>query len=1093
MSRVSLLHQPRNLDSLVKRFRSQLSRVVMPALVAAISCLVLVATTPSQVAAQAVCAEIPPTDVSKTACATSGPINVAEYVAPQCDGGQCPPISSSSVSSSASYLGNVTNWVEWVNGDTYKQNSNDIHFLYRIEGGMIRFLQDTIWDQFVCDGSGVDTMYRVYRGTDLNSYDWGSSYLRTSMSCGDGVTHTGFIRAYEYDNAIESNPFMDLRECSVAGQSKIVTTNTNELFFQGNVKCNGQDVDAIGVRNTSGAGAGEVLFYCKGFGLCSWYQNIDFSSAANDPSTWNQNTDVCQLRAGGTGIGANKYYVEHIDGLREDDSNRIVDSLIQQGYRVQCTTPEITVAGEWSAQPEAILNLLPMDVTLTADSVFNEDVSNAQWPILQDDSGGPSYESYFGSRVRIVPGGSDDKDPLPAPVYSLLDLTAQCQQQVAVLRAIKEKCDNYAQYSCPRDPNLCPLWDTNPRIKSFGFNTYRELLEAFDNSGLTCQEIGTGEGRSTNANFDRLKNALNYVPFNLSNIRRYAFLVITAEQVVPTGLAKFSFLSQETSPPDVKHDVRVIRILMPDVSTNKDLSGPGYYRDSASVTTDAVRSLQEQDIHRQNFINANNALANSEPGAIPPVQCSGNAVCSHPLPNALVRFINMSGKYCNPTEEVLKYEQVREISATTYSPDSELQAGYFMDDKNVGTNTEKPSLFSFRSNILPNIDDGRGHTTFNTYLILPQGSEQGDELQYVEELMAGLTFTNESEYQDFRDDPTIPTFYKLLNLSLKFDSSKPNLRVPLPSGFPGALLDEDGNPLNYGTLEALVKGETGNKETRTLGARVGQLWLRLQRTISTPLSLAHRFWTGCKTFEEGLLLKCNQAGSPGTPPPTEEALEPVAQCQGGPRITSGETARHYCASTGQQCSASELAPVAGEPQRCALYVSSVHSVESTWRDPYDPIRGIAPTSPENIRRICDQLYSYVACTYPNSLIQNRVNSSGAFDTNGSLTACEYIIQESVNQGVSPRYVLAMCLEESGLEEKGPAGDTAALCGNVVFGDRTNLRDQVTGVINTMRDKNYLTFLRRFSGELRSRDVSAPNEFCNNVYFPARVKTFYDYL
>lgn len=1087
MARVTLPNQ-------AGRFGHVVRGVIGVATALLLSLTVLVQPTP--VFAQAACVEVPPVDIQKTSCQNQGTINVDEYVAPDCGGGDCPHVGSSSVSSDASYLGNVDNWVQWVNGDTFKQNSNDIHFLYKIDGGrsggMIRFLQDTIWNPFVCDGSGLDAMYRVYRGSNVSSNDWGGDYLRTRMSCGEGVTNTGFIRAYEYNNAVEQDPFMGLNECSVAGQSKIVTTGTNELFFQGNVKCNGQDVDAIGVRNLSGAGAGEVLFYCKGLGLCAWYQNLDFTSTVNDPGTWvAKKADICQLKAGGAGIGADKYYVEHIDGLREDDQNRIVDSLIKQGYKVSCTTPEITVSGQWAAHPPSILDLLPTDVTLTPTAVFDEDISSSYWPILQDDSGGPSYENYFGNRVRIIPGGSDADDPLPAPVYSLLTLTEQCQQQVKILRAIKEKCDNYALYSCPRDPNLCPLWEPDPRIKSQGYNSYKDLLADFDQSGLTCQQIGDGTGRNQYAGFERLTTALNYVPLNLSKIRRYAFLVISAQQVYYEGPAKFSFLSEKTAPTDMKHDVRVIRILMPDVSTNKDPEGPGYYRDSASITTDAVRSLEDQEAHQQAAAEARAQLANASPGGEPPISCGKNPVCDDPLPAALIRFINMNGQYCNPTMESLKYEPVKQIGATTFSPDSEIQAGYFMDDKMVGTNTEQPEPFSFLSRIMPRIEEGDGDTTFNTYLILPQGTDPGDEMEYVERLLGGLIFSNEEQYQEFKTDASIPSLYKMLGISLKFDSSKPQLQVPFPPNWPEAQVDENGNPTRYGTLEAEVIGDTTNRETRVPGAHTGQLWLLLQRGLSEPLSLAERFWKGCKTFEEGLLLRCNQAGSPGTPPPTEEALEPVAQCvPGSRRITSGETAHHYCATTGQQCTPAEIQ---AQSRICSLYVSNEHSVEGSWRDPYDPVQGIAPTSPEAIKQICDQLYSYVACTYPKSLIQNKVNESGTFDNNGSLTACEYIIREASNQGVSPRYVMSICLEESGLEAKGPAGDTAALCGNTVFGDRTNLRDQVTAVVNTIKDKNYLTFLRRFSGENRSQDVSAPNEFCHNPYFPARVKTFYDYL
>ena len=91
-------------------------------------------------------------------------------------------------------------------------------------------------------------------------------------------------------------------------------------------------------------------------------------------------------------------------------------------------------------------------------------------------------------------------------------------------------------------------------------------------------------------------------------------------------------------------------------------------------------------------------------------------------------------------------------------------------------------------------------------------------------------------------------------------------------------------------------------------------------------------------------------------------------------------------------------------------------------------------------------------------------------------------------GVSPRLALAMWGEESGFSHY-RVPDLG-----VISQPAQDLKAQVEGFANTVLSYNsYQDFLEAYSGEERGEGDPSPNQFCNNLWFPARLKVYYDYL
>jgi len=318
------------------------------------------------------------------------------------------------------------------------------------------------------------------------------------------------------------------------------------------------------------------------------------------------------------------------------------------------------------------------------------------------------------------------------------------------------------------------------------------------------------------------------------------------------------------------------------------------------------------------------------------------------------------------------------------------------------------------------------------------------------------------------------------------------------------------------TVSLKHESQQTDSAPRIHGGVLGELMLVVQKVLSGSNTDRWRYIDGCKTIEDFIMGTCeakpiaqtdaNQVGN---------TLEAIAQCDGGKRTTSGETAVNMIAvSKGQKVE--YTFPSTGNTVACMTYVSGpnyqsyatpekdsfdadafadqgYHNI-SRWRDPSD-----LPAA--SAQEYCESMYEFVACTYPETLIQNRVNAQGQWDSNGAETACEYVVRRAQEKGVSPRFAMAMWGEESGFSHYRNASAFG-----VISKPALDLGAQVESFLNTVIGESYTTkvaahsntdpnnpfskyldFLEQYSGEVRGS-----NQFCRNNEFPARIKTFYNF-
>jgi hypothetical protein len=551
----------------------------------------------------------------ETKCSESS-IDVRQYVAPQCDG-TCPVVGSSSVGEGFAYIGNVTNFVEWINGDHFKQNSNDIHFLYEQGSSTINFKQDTIWGGgdangfFTCDGTNDEAFYRVYSSNGT----WGRSILDNTMSCGDTHTSSGYIRSFKKDpNLIESNPLVDssqLQECNVSGQSNIETTGSSQLIFQGTAICNSLNpIDVIVTTNTGGAGAGETLVYCKGYGLCAWYQTMDFEE--NSPADWDETTDVCALDAAITEtLNRDPYFVEPINGMYdyalngyEDPGNLIFDKvyedLVAQGYQAYCSIPDLQYIASSNTNNIMLEDMMGKETVTERDGAAESKPGNRVEVSLEDykqffnyiDSQTPlwrkkgvfvlkdkdSLEGFWSHKDETVRAGFTSADFSPA--YTLSTPEDQCREKRKILSAVNKKCKTL------ENPETCAL-DISYDPNSLSYVTLYDLIET---TGFSCESMKVPI-ESLNPTQLSIRDSLLSMPFTLPTSYRYAFVIYSAELREPRISSEtFTFWEPTTRKPGFdflryadgvgrvlpepnakpRSEVRILAFLFPDFTTNQD-------------------------------------------------------------------------------------------------------------------------------------------------------------------------------------------------------------------------------------------------------------------------------------------------------------------------------------------------------------------------------------------------------------------------------------------------------------------------------------------------------------------------------------------
>jgi len=667
--------------------------------------------------------QAPPTPVPPAAAADGSSVTpacaqqsvpVVEYIAPDCGGADCPPVVSTAVAGGDRNIGNVNNQIVALNsggtvaGRVFKQQSNEIHFLYTVDGGFIKFLQDTTWGgQFCTDGRKA--FYRVFQGTDINSSSWGGNQYLTNMTCGQTHSNQQFIRGYAKEGSdIDNSPFanVDSLQCSVTGQTLIPTSNSNRLIFQGPAICNGVEFDIVSLVNTGGAGAGEVYFYCKGVGLCAFYDRLDFSIPENQPINWTAETDVCDLK----GTRPQSDYFEH--NIQRADSQSMLNNFLDE-YSATCMPKNSYVLGlsnpmecartakgcdNWNATAE-----LTIDADGKLFGLFRDEekaVARSQEPKTEFRDRMESIEAYFSARVPNTNGssavpitGNNQADPglilNQAPAFSLTTLPQQCEFIYDKLKAVNELCK--AENRIEGDATGCAIDET---VKVG--NKEATNIELFEKMGSNpnCKALMDPAENDTIGN--DLRDLILAVDPSMEMAYRPAFVVMVTKTDGNDPSKNPKFRSQGDG--DAFWQVDYLEVKVPvfgsdflepgsDKSTSANNIEARSYHDPLRITADILHTPKEQKQFIEDEERDRNAMRGlaaqlgspGSPGSVVgaedlPIKCrSANDTYGEcdTVAKSLISFINASAAVATPdnTNSVRQYNPAWSVACQANEED----------------------------------------------------------------------------------------------------------------------------------------------------------------------------------------------------------------------------------------------------------------------------------------------------------------------------------------------------------------------------------------------------------------------------------------
>ncbi len=809
----------------------------------------------------------------------------------------------------------------------------------------------------------------------------------------------------------------------------------------------------------------------------------------------------------GKGVGT-PYYLYTIEGLNnqsqtseQDRAIGLFHNLVKQGYEAKCTTPRFSLAAKVSGDVADFEATHPPQVVGSFNITSTEeiDATGAFIPLWRNQESIPasgiseekpdnaaqggifdSIERNFGHRDS-TPATTDEelrlKNLKSGHLYGLTTRGEQCAREVETLRYIKYLCEQL------EDPSSCALYQP---IQNFPGYTTESLLTAFETSALTCDKIINTKLEGVQLEIAR---ALDEVPLYLEKAYRLAFLVAVTE-MKPDQSAQnifFNFFASDNNGtiPETKHKVSVIAFKIPDIGTNRENVADVPYSDPLQIVRDAITPHEVIEQRKQEQAEELDRYTNQPfSGHTPRILCGGEN-CTDPITKALTDVVNGSNDEdvvgsCVVDGDDLKAEDAQigdsgnllddaakgaSGSGTTntsgstggngffFKPGYDLLQSIFARPEAQRTNPQKSS-FGFISNLNPMIRERSGGTDTVFYLVAPMGYN----LEKLEESMVSRIFTNEGRVA-FEDNAELAEYFKTQGITPSFESNSAEYPFAGPDYFQCLAV----NPLNPAAclkkIKIGIEPEAEDHDTRILGGKLGYLLRSLQGVETESQSGPNLFALTCKTLDEYFRGACQGSAEDSNDDLTTDDITPVAQCEAGSaRYTTGEAAVHYQSGVGS----------------CTRYNPDDQNIPR-WKDPGDS------------HIPCQDLYSRVACVYPNTLLQNNVNTSGDWDTAGTQTACEYIVAKSKAAGVSPQFALAMFFEETG------GGDSSDYYFGVrsVDSSRGHLGQQLQIFLNSVNNaSDYQSFLHRYSEGLSPQHATY---FCANPPFPGRVASFYNYL
>jgi len=649
----------------------------------------------------------PPPATEKLEFCQQSSFDLTEYLAPTCAGGKCATVNGSAIMTTGANVGNVNNYVENVRGGFIKQHSNEIYFLYKVENGWFKIYQDTIWGGgpggfFQCQG-GVGTGQAFNRSFNADK-SWGRNVIEVQSSCGKESENNGFITTYakqwdgknindESTGTSFDMPESSLAACTVPGQTGIVTGGKTKLIFQGAAKCNNWSGDMVSFTNVSGVGAGETYMYCKGLGLCGFYEKIDFTQQANQPKNWS-GKDVCNLKAGGSTSTIGNYFEYNLQRECGQTPIKVLNNFMDE-YSVSCM-PQAKYVLELANQKDCdktskgCVNWNSTgDLKFTAGSgqlfglfrneaEINKRYNNANnWRMKNRQE---SVEAYLTARPDTIPAvvqsanfqynGSARPDlgtlsSYQSPLYKLSTLEQQCTLTYHKLAAVKELCAPFNRIEGEEN--------TECAINQFLPNTslrYLDLLERMK-SADNCEPMMHPD--ASNSDAIKLREQILSIDPAMEVGYRPAFVVVATLVGDPDQKnPKFQAQGSDTTK---FWQIDYMEVKVPsfgsdflDKETATSISNPdrpgGTYQDPLKFTANLLTTPQmqekfrtEEEADRNKVRDAAKAMMPTATGPLPggtvigasqtPIKCRSSKgvysvdACDN-IARALVTFINAS-------------------------------------------------------------------------------------------------------------------------------------------------------------------------------------------------------------------------------------------------------------------------------------------------------------------------------------------------------------------------------------------------------------------------------------------------------------------
>jgi hypothetical protein len=594
-------------------------------------------------------------------CQQTQNISMIEYEGPGSVSNPAPVIMASYIPLKGDpYIGNIPNQVEWYDGTTFNQKSGTGSFLYQQGGGKINIVQDNVWGDFMCT-NGKKAIYQVEENGQL-----GGEWTTSTANCGQIFTSTQTIRTYEQGPIPWTLPAsgsmtasaQGLQACDVPPQSNQTVTNNGELIFQGQALCNpdvngNKTYDMIVIKHLSGAGAGEMYVYAKGYGLAAVYDNFDVTTPGNRPIDWNASTDLCDLKPKQKTTASNyfEYNIHRAVSINNAKGQDVLDSLYN-GYSVSCMPLQdyklaltdvqsinkncggkYKCNGGWNTgwQIDGALKINASNTLfglLRNEKKVNSNIETDSLPGRFD-----SIESYFSTRntqqdaanqSRSTPLTSQPtltenpdanqstaqsapdmlSDVYQSPLYKLLTLDQQCQMIQEKLQAVETLCKS--ENRIEGDPTDCALDQNIPGENMTQLALWSQV------KGKNCTDLMKLPS-STDPKNKSLKDLILEVNPSMDTAYRPAFIV--AATTFDPEPSNVETTSPDVTAPQTKQFIVLdyLEVKVPAFGSDFLLSDPSaagtatttdavpitigngtdptsYYRDPLLRTTDALRT-----------------------------------------------------------------------------------------------------------------------------------------------------------------------------------------------------------------------------------------------------------------------------------------------------------------------------------------------------------------------------------------------------------------------------------------------------------------------------------------------------------------------